>query len=111
MVCQDAQVLAQVSMFRYVAACGCNGGTIHVSWDVATLHLYKKDFENFVNVLEENWPHSERTGVPFNVWIGTVGIVLKLEDYRLLLGLVREAVVKLETLPQTRCERLLAVLN
>jgi hypothetical protein len=111
MMCQDAKILAQVGMFRYIAACGCNGGTVHVSWDVTTLHLCQKDFENFAKVLEQNWPHSELTGAPFNVWIGTVGILLTLEDYRLLLGLVREAVGGLETLPQTRCERLLAALN
>lgn len=111
MMCQDANILAQLSLFRYIAACGCNGGTVHVSWDVATLHLYKNDFENFAKVLEQNWLNSELTGTPFNIWIGTVGILLKLEDYRLLLGLVREAITGLETLPQTRCERMLAALN
>jgi hypothetical protein len=111
MMCQDAKILAQVSPFRYIAACGCNGGTVHVSWDVATLHLYNKDFEAFAKVLEQNWPHSQKTGTPFNVWIGTVGITLRLEDYRLLIGLVRETLKRLETLPQTRCERMLATLN
>lgn len=111
MICQDAQVVAQYSPFRFIAACACNGGTLHVSWDAATLHLCEKDFEAFAVVLEQNWPDSERTGAAFNVWVGSVGLALHVHDYRILISLVRHAKRGLETLPQTRCERLLAALN
>jgi hypothetical protein len=111
MMCQDARILTQLGPFRYIATCGCNGGTVHVSWDVATLHLYQTDFRNFANVLEQNWPNSERTGNSFNMWIGSVGLLLEVEDYRMLMSLIREALPKLETFPQTHCERVLAALN
>lgn len=47
----------------------------------------------------QNWPNSERTGKSFNIWIGSVGLMLNVAEYRVLIELVRNALKVLRPLP------------
>ena len=94
MTCGHARLLVPHSTCRYIAACDCAGGTVHVSWDVATLHLCFQDFHTFAEVLEAaslEPPLKQR----YHLQLGTVVLILVPRDYVLLKDLVRRALGQL----------------
>ncbi|MEM6431129.1 MAG: hypothetical protein AAF708_17970 [Deinococcota bacterium] len=89
MTCQNAKVLAKHSKFRYIAACTCCEGVVHISWDVATFHLHQADFFDLRGAVAKLIPPA--TGQAQTLWIGTTGIALNPTDYRILCELVNSA--------------------
>lgn len=83
------------------------GGTVHVSWDVATLHLCFQDFHTFAEVLEAASlePILKQR---YHLQLGTVVLVLVPRDYVLLKDLVRRALGQLSAPAHTPTEPTLA---
>lgn len=95
MMCHSAKMLVQYSKFRYVAACSCDGGVVHMSWDVATLHLQLDDFQQLVRVVES----LDRDKPMNHVWIGTVGLALSQADQEICHDMLQTAWWKLQAMP------------
>lgn len=95
MMCHSAKMLVQHSKFRYVAACSCDGGVVHLSWDVATLHLQRNDFQQLVTVVEE----LDRSKPMNHVWIGTVGLALSQADHAICHDMLQAAWLQLQAMP------------
>lgn len=107
MTCGHARVLAQHSACRCVAVCDCEGGIVHVSWDVATLHLCFQDFCAFAHVLETASlePVLKQR---YHLQLGTVALILLPHDYALLKELVQVALGQLSAPPHALAETTLA---
>lgn len=103
MTCGHARLLAQHSICRYIAACDCEGGMVHVSWDVATLHLNFQDFHAFARVLETASlePILKQR---YHLQLGTVVLILLPRDYALLKELVQVALRQLSAPPHALVE-------
>lgn len=103
MTCQHARLLAQHGRFRYIAACSCEGGIVHLSWDVATLHLCLQDFHGLARALE-----ALRTepgmATRYHLSVGTVALLLSPQDHALLSDLVSAALGKLDPPPPARAD-------
>lgn len=95
---QHARVLAQCSQFRYIAACGCEGGIVHLSWDVATLHLCLQDFHGLARALEA-LRAEPGVAIRYHLSVGAVALLLSPQDHALLSDLVGAALGKLDPLP------------
>ncbi|MEM7737551.1 MAG: hypothetical protein AAF267_17360 [Deinococcota bacterium] len=89
MTCQNAKVLAKHSKFRYIAACTCCDGIVHISWDVATFHLYQADFFDLKRAAARLIPPAP--GKIQTLWIGTTGIALTPTDYSIFCDLIEGA--------------------
>jgi hypothetical protein len=79
------EVVVRLSEARYLARCGCNGGTYHLHWDAATFRLTPEGLRFLARVLEDLL---ERGGEGV-VWLGTVGLRFREEEGEALLRLLQ----------------------
>lgn len=107
-MCQHVHILVDYSLYRRVAQ--CEHGTIHLSWDIATIHFGPDDLLT-LEMLIERWAESgERmfslTGWgqiacdahgAARIWIGQAGIAVTADDLKLFCALVRDAVAVLQS--------------
>ncbi len=87
MNCAHAKLAARHSTYRYVSACTCERGVVHIFWDAATLHLPTDALHEFSDVVTKMKPAE---GARKHVWIGNVGLSLAEDDHSILSDLLRE---------------------
>ncbi|WP_018466274.1 hypothetical protein [Calidithermus timidus] len=94
MSCPHLRRLATLGEFRYIDSCPCNGGIVHLSWDVATLHLSLKDFAWLAAVVEEA-AGRESPDLPLVLWVGSVALRMSRTEGLELQGMIRAALAEM----------------
>ncbi|MCX7600985.1 MAG: hypothetical protein N2Z75_03465 [Meiothermus sp.] len=96
MSCPHLRRLATLSEFRYIDSCPCNGGIVHLSWDVATLHLSLKDFGWLAEVVAQAVRREEEEPeIPFVLWVGSVALRMSFEERHGLHTMIQAALAEL----------------
>lgn len=106
-MCQHLYMLAACNAYRRVAQ--CEHGTVHFTWDIATLHLGPEDFLTLERLLSQ-WAESGEQQFSIEgwgqlvcdsrgtarIWAGQAGLAVVADDLLLLRALVREAAAALQ---------------
>lgn len=100
-MCMVLTVLAHANECRTIAQ--CEHGTLHVTWDIATVRLRPNDFLALTRFLErhaandeasanEGWCVVERDArYTRRMWIGQVGLMVSADDFAILVALLGQA--------------------
>ncbi|PZA06354.1 MULTISPECIES: hypothetical protein [unclassified Meiothermus] len=104
MSCPHLRRLATLSEFRYIESCPCSGGIVHLSWDVATLHLSLKDFAWLVEVVDEAVERNrfEPPEALFVLWIGNLALRMSRAEEVELRGMLHSALAEMSQRPEPR---------
>jgi hypothetical protein len=97
MSCPHLRRLVTLSEFRYIESCPCNGGIVHLSWDVATLHLSLEDFTCLVEVVDATVGRN-RSDPPesfFVLWIGNLALRMSRAEGLELRGMLHSTLAEL----------------
>jgi hypothetical protein len=112
-MCQQMTMLAELEEHRFIAR--CEHGTIHLNWDVITLHLTKEYFLELAQELQEplpqqgilmikrSWFHlTGKAGRGYALRIGQAELHLSTQDVLFLIHMLQRSLRILQDATETR---------